>query len=61
MDVAIKEIERQASGLDLIRKSAGTAAAAISKIDERARIMQTGLGRQIGELNRCVEDLRSVL
>ena len=61
MDKAIKEIERQANWLDEIRRSAATASSAVQKIDDRARKMQSGLGREIEELTRCVEDLRSVL
>ncbi|MDJ0785255.1 MAG: hypothetical protein QNK05_00515 [Myxococcota bacterium] len=61
MDVAIKEIERQAGGFEVIRKSAASAQSAIGKIDEKARVMQRGLGRQVEELCRCVEALRTVL
>ena len=54
---AVLEIERQANGLEEIKKSAETIDKQVTRILERARIVGNGLDRQVGILNEKVENL----
>ncbi len=54
---AVLEIERQANGLEEIKKSAETIDKQVSRILDRARIVRNGLDRQVGILNEKIENL----
>ena len=58
LEKAIREVERQAGGLDEITKSAQNIDGHVSKILDRARIVRNGLERQVGVLDEQVEGLR---
>ena len=59
LEKAIREIERQAGGLDEITKSATAIDGHVSKILDRARIVRNGLERQVGVLDEQVAGLRA--
>ena len=59
LDKAIREVERQASGLDDITKSAQAIDSHVTKILDKARIVRNGLERQTGILNEKVTALRA--
>ena len=61
LDTAIREIERQANGLDEITKSATAIDSHAGKILDRARIMRNGLDRQISVLDETVGALRDIV
>ena len=60
LDKAVREIERQAGGLDEITKSAQAIDGHVTKILDRARIVRNGLERQVGVLDERVEGLRGL-
>ena len=60
LEKAIREIERQAGGLDEITKSAQAIDSHVSKILDRARIVRNGLERQVGVLDEQVAGLREL-
>ena len=60
LDRAIREVERQAGGLDEITKSAQAIDGHVTKILDRARIVRNGLDRQVGVLDEKVGGLRGL-
>ena len=60
LEKAIREIERQAGGLDEITKSAQAIDSHVNKILDRARIVRNGLEREVGVLNEQVDGLRKL-
>ena len=60
LDKAVREIERQASGLDEITKSANAIDGHVGKILNRARIMSNGLKRQVSVLDENVGGLKTL-
>ena len=60
LERAIREVERQAGGLDEITKSAQAIDGHVSKILDRARIVRNGLERQVGLLDEQVGGLREL-
>ena len=58
LEKAIREVERQASGLDEITKSAEAIDGHVNKILNRARIVRNGLVGQVGVLDGQVTELR---
>ena len=60
LERAIREIERQAGGLDEISKSAQAIDSHVSKILDKARIVRNGLERQVGILDEQVAGLREL-
>ena len=60
LEKAIREVERQAAGLDEITKSAQAIDGHVSKILDRARIVRNGLERQVGLLNEQAGGLREL-
>ena len=58
VEKAVREIERQAAGLDEITKSAQAIDSHVSKILDRARIVRNGLDRQVGVLDEQAGGLR---
>ena len=61
LDRAIRAVEKQAEGLDEIRKSAETIASGSHKILERVRILGEALGRAVGDLDGCSEAVKRAL
>lgn len=61
IDRAVREIEKQAGGLDEIVRFTGTIKSNSEKILERARIMQAALRKQVEILDEKIEDLESTL
>ena len=61
LEKAIREIERQAGGLDEIRKAAESIDSNVSKILDRARIVRNGLERQVGVLDEQVSGIREAV
>lgn len=61
LDKAIREIERQAGGLEEISKSAEAIDGHVGKILDRARIMRNGLDRQVGVLDEKVIGLKDLV
>ena len=61
LEKAIREIERQASGLEEITKSAEAIDGYVGKILDRARIMRNGLDRQVSILDEKVGGLKELL
>ena len=61
LEKAIREIERQAGGLDEITKSATAIDGHVTKILDRARIVRNGLERQVGVLDEQVAGLREAV
>ncbi|MYC36601.1 MAG: hypothetical protein F4X66_06765 [Chloroflexi bacterium] len=59
LEKAIREVERQAGGLDDITKSAQAIDSHVSKILDKARIVRNGLERQTGVLDEKVVALRT--
>ena len=59
LEKAIREVERQAGGLDDITKSAQAIDSHVTKILDRARIVRNGLERQVGVLDEKVVGLRA--
>ena len=59
LEKAIREVERQAGGLDDITKSAQAIDSHVSKILDKARIVRNGLERQTGVLDEKVTALRA--
>ena len=60
LERAVREIERQAGGLDEIAKSAQAIDSHVNKILDRARIVKNGLERQVGVLDEQVAGLRKL-
>ena len=60
LEKAIREVERQAGGLDEITKSAQAIDGHVTKILDRARIVRNGLERQVGVLDEKVGGLRGL-
>ena len=60
LDKAVREVERQAGGLDEITKSAQAIDGHVTKILDRARIVRNGLDRQVGLLDEKVGGLRKL-
>ena len=60
LEKAIREVERQAGGLDEITKSAQAIDGHVTKILDRARIVRNGLHRQVGVLDEKVAGLRGL-
>ena len=60
LEKAIREVERQAGGLDEITRSAQAIDGHVSKILDRARIVRNGLDRQVGILDEKVVGLRGL-
>ena len=60
LDKIVREVERQAGGLDEITKSAQAIDGHVTKILDRARIVRNGLQRQVGVLDEQVEGLRGL-
>ena len=60
LDKAVREVERQANGLDEIIKSAQAIDGHVTKILDRARVMRNGLHRQVGILDEQVGGLREL-
>lgn len=60
LEKAIREVERQAGGLDEITKSAQAIDSHVTKILDRARIVRNGLERQVGILDEKVGGLREL-
>ncbi len=58
LEKAIREVERQAGGLDEITKSAQAIDSHVNKILDRARIVRNVLERQVGVLDEQVGGLR---
>ena len=58
LEKTIREVERQAGGLDEITKSAQAIDSHVNKILDRARIVRNGLERQVGVLDEQVAGLR---
>ena len=61
LDKAIREIERQAGGLEEITRSAEAIDGHVGKILDRARIMRNGLDRQVSVLDEKVGGLKELL
>ena len=61
LDKAIREIERQAGGLEEITKSAEAIDGHVGRILDRARIMRNGLDRQVSVLDEKVSGLKETL
>ena len=61
LDKAIREIERQAGGLEEITKSAEAIDGHVGRILDRARIMRNGLDRQVSILDEKVSGLKELL
>ena len=59
LERAIREVERQATGLDDITKSAQAIDGHVTKILDRARIVRNGLERQVGILDEQAAGLRA--
>ena len=59
LEKAIREVERQAGGLDEITKSASAIDSHVTKILDRVRIVRNGLERQTGVLDEKVTALRA--
>ena len=59
LERAVREVERQAGGLDEITKSAQAIDSHVSKILDKARIVRNGLERQVGILDELVAGLRA--
>ena len=59
LEKAIREVERQAGGLDDITKSAQAIDSHVSKILDKARIVRNGLERQVGVLDEKATGLRA--
>ena len=59
LEKSIREIERQAGGLDDITKSAQAIDSHVSKILDKARIVRNGLERQTGVLDEKIVALRA--
>ena len=59
VEAAIREIERQAGGLDEIATAAQTAEGAAQRILRRARIVRDGLASQVEALEERLADLRA--
>ena len=59
LEKAIREVERQAGGLDDITKSAQAIDSHVTKILDRARIVRNGLERQVGVLDEKAVALRA--
>ena len=60
LEKAVKEVERQAGGLDEITKSAQAIDGHVTKILDRARIVRNGLDRQVSVLDEKVGGLRGL-
>lgn len=60
LEKAIREVERQANGLEEITKSAQAIDGHVTKILDRARIVRNGLERQVGVLDEKVAGLREL-
>ena len=60
LEKAIREVERQAGGLDDITKSAQAIDSHVNKILDKARIVRNGLERQVGVLDEKVAGLREL-
>ena len=60
LEKAIREVERQAGGLDEITRSAQAIDGHVNKILDRARIVRNGLDRQVGILDEQVSGLRKL-
>ena len=58
LDKAVREVERQADGLEEIAKSAQAIDGHVGGILERARIMRNGLDRQVSVLDEKVGELK---
>ena len=61
LDKAIREIERQAGGLEEITKSTEAIDGHVGKILDRARIMRNGLDRQVSVLDEKVTGLKELV
>ncbi len=61
LDKAVREIERQAGGLEEITKSAEVIDGHVGRILDRARIMRNGLDRQVSLLDEKVSGLKELL
>ena len=61
LDKAIREIERQAGGLEEITRSAEAIDGHVGRILDRARIMRNGLDRQVNVLDEKVSGLKELL
>ena len=60
LEKAIREVERQAGGLDEITRSAQAIDGHVTKILDRARIVKNGLERQVGLLDEQAGGLREL-
>ena len=60
LEKVIREVERQAGGLDDITKSAQAIDGHVTKILDKARIVRNGLERQVGLLDEKVAGLREL-
>ena len=61
LEKAIREIERQAGGLEEITRSAEAIDGHVGRILDRARIMRNGLDRQVSVLDEKVGGLKELL
>ena len=61
LDKAIREIERQAGGLEEITRSAEAIDAHVGRILDRARIMRNGFDRQVSVLDEKVNGLKALV
>ncbi len=61
MERAIRDIEKQAQGLEEITRLSGTIRSNSDKILDRARIMQKALGDRLRLLDEGLDDLKTVL
>ena len=61
LEKAVREVERQAGGLDDITKSAQAIDSHVSKILDRARVVRNGLDRQVGLLDEKVGGLKELV
>ena len=59
--VTIREVEKQAGGLEEITRLTGTIKGHSDKILHRVQIMQGAFTRQIDTLNEHIEDLKAAL
>lgn len=60
LEKAVREVERQANGLDDITKSAQAIDSHVTKILDKARIVRNGLERQVGLLDEKVSGIREL-
>ncbi|CAG0980459.1 hypothetical protein MYXO_01823 [Myxococcaceae bacterium] len=61
LDRAIREVEKQARGLEEIKRAAETISSGSQRILDRVRLVGDGLGRAVGELDACAMAVKRAL